>query len=83
MIYQQLQTSGLKQALHITSIKDDTNCQEMVQHNPLMDECGMFATLQTAVSVMVQMNQFMNHLRPNFDHGIHFLPFANNGHEWS
>jgi hypothetical protein len=55
----------------------------MVQHNPLMDECGMFATQQVGISVMVQMNQFMTHLKPNFDHGIHFLPFANNGHEWS
>ena len=78
MICQQLRTSGLKQALHITTIKDDTNCQEMVQHNPLMDECGMFDTLQAIISVMVQMNK----LRTNFDHGRHFLPFANNGHEW-
>jgi hypothetical protein len=83
MICQQLRTSGLKQALHITTIKDDTNCQEMVKHNPLMDECGMFATLQAAISVTVQINQFMTHSRPNFDHGIHFLLFANNGNEWS
>jgi len=45
--------------LHITPIKDDTNCQQKVQHNPLMDDCGMFATLQAAISVMVQMNPFM------------------------
>jgi hypothetical protein len=45
MICQQLQTSGLKQTLHITTVKDDTNCQEMVQHNHLMDECGMFAKI--------------------------------------
>ena len=83
MIRQQLQTSGLKQTLHITTIKDDTNSQETVQHNPLMDECGMSATLQVAISVMVQINQFMTHTRPNFDHGIHFSPFVNNGHEWS
>jgi len=70
MICQQLRTSGLKQALHITPIKDDTNCQQMVQHNPLMDDCGMFATLQAAISGMVQINHFTTHLRPNFDHDI-------------
>jgi hypothetical protein len=55
----------------------------MVQHNPLMDDCGMFATLQAAISVMVQINQFRTQLRPNFDHGIHFLSFAKNEHKWS
>jgi hypothetical protein len=83
MICQQLQTSGLKQALHITTIKDDTNCQEMVQHNLLLDECGMFANPQAVISVMVQINQFMIHLGSNFDHRIYILPFVNNGHEWS
>ena len=43
----------------------------------------MFATVQAAIAGMVQMNQFKTHMRPNFDHGIHFLPFANKGHEWS
>jgi len=82
MICQQLQTSGMKQALHNTAIKDDTNCQEMVQLNPLMDEYGMFATLQATISVMVQINLIMTCLGPNFDHRIYILPFVNNGHEW-
>jgi hypothetical protein len=43
----------------------------------------MFATLQAAISVMVQINQFRTHLRSNFDHEIHFLSFAKNEHEWS
>jgi len=73
MICQQLQTSGLKQALHIITIKDNTNCQEMIQYNPLLDECGMCPTLQAAISVMVQMKQFMTYMRPDFEHGIHFF----------
>jgi hypothetical protein len=48
-----------------------------------MDECDMFATLQAAISVMVQINQFLTYMRPNFNHEIHFLPLGNNGHEWS
>jgi len=60
-----------------------TQTVSMVQHNSLMDDCGMFATLQAAILVIVQINQFTAHLRPNFNHGIHFLPFANNGYEWS
>ena len=59
MIGQQPQTSGLKQSSHITSIKDHTNCQEMVQHNLLMVECGTSATLKATISVMVQMNLIM------------------------
>jgi hypothetical protein len=83
MMYQHLLTSGLKQALHITTVNGDTNCHEMVKQKPLINEYGMFATLQIAVSVMFQMNQFMTHMPPNFDHREHSLPFATNGSEWS
>jgi len=54
----------------------------MVEHNLLMDECGTFATLHAAISVVVQMNQFITYMRPNFEHGIPFLLFVKNGHVW-
>ena len=59
--------------MHITTIKDDINCQERVQHNPLTDKFGMLATLQAAILVMVQINQFLTHMRQNFNHGIYFF----------
>jgi hypothetical protein len=44
---------GTETASHITTVRDNTNCQQTGQHNPLMDECGMFASLQAGISVVV------------------------------